>query len=244
MNRLLALLASNRTIANRKFAVKAEGDSATVYLYDTIVSSKIEAEYWGGVAAETFVREFAAIKAGTIHLRINSPGGDVFAARAMEQAIKEHDAHVITHVDGYAASAASIIALAGDESEISEGGSLMIHKAWSLAMGNSDDFLATAALLEQVDNTLVQTYAKRTGLSADAIRALLTDETWLFAQEAVDGKWIDRIATDGSVEDKVQWNVDVLQKAEAQRQQTQQPTTASTRAQYERKQKHYERIAA
>jgi ATP-dependent Clp protease protease subunit len=168
MNRLLRLLADNRLVkdAARRFEVlNAAADEATVYLYDMIVSSAIEAEYWGGVAAETFVRDFVAITAPTIHLRINSPGGDVFAARAMEQAVRNHPSNVIVHVDGYAASAATYLALAGDEIEIADGGFFMIHNSWSIAMGNAEEFRQTAGLLDQIDATIVATYAKRTNMA-------------------------------------------------------------------------------
>ena len=148
MKHLLKLLADNR---GRGFVRAEKGaDEATVYLYDAIVSD----DYWGGVSAIGLIKELIAIDAPVIHLRINSPGGDVFAARAIEQAIHEHPATVIAHIDGYAASAASYIALAADEVHIAPGGFFMIHKAWTLAFGNADDLMDTAALLEKVDESL------------------------------------------------------------------------------------------
>lgn len=214
VNRLVRLLLDNRAVkdAARRFEVaNAAADEATVYLYDMIVSSKADAEWWGGVAAETFVPAFAAITAPVIHLRINSPGGDVFAARAMETAVRSHKSKVITHVDGYAASAATYLALAGDEIEIAEGGFFMIHNSWSIAMGNAADFRQTAGLLDQIDNTIVATYAKRTGLDESAIRDMLAAETWIGAQQAVEQKWADRVSAD-EVKDQVTWDVRALKE--------------------------------
>jgi len=220
MNRLLKLYADNRALrpAARRYEVLAQADDAvTVYLYDVIVSSALEAEYWGGVAAEQFVRDFVAIDAATIHLRINSPGGDVFAARAMEQAIVNSKANVIAHIDGYAASAASFVALAADEVEISEGGFIMVHKSWALAMGNADDLRELAGVLDQIDATLVASYQKRTGMKAEDVMQLLADETWIGAQEAVDLKFADRVAAAPDAKDRVDWNVSALTRSPADR---------------------------
>lgn len=189
-NKILQLLNDNRA-AQRVFNVEASGDNeVTVYLYDTIVSD----DYWGGVSATTFVKELAAITADVIHLRVNSPGGDVFAARAMETALRGHSARVIAHVDGLAASAASFLIMGADEIEISDSGFLMIHKAWSWAWGNADELRATADVLEKIDGTLVATYQTRTGQSAEDIAAWMTAETWFTADEAVEKKFADRKA--------------------------------------------------
>jgi ATP-dependent Clp protease protease subunit len=193
---LLRLYALNRNIDGRRFEVKAQGDETTVYVYDVIVNSQAEAEWFGGVAPETFVRALADISAPTIHLRINSPGGSVFGARAMEQAIREHSSKIIAHVDGYAASAASFLMLPADEIEISPGGMVMIHKAWALAYGNADDMIDMAALLEKIDGTLVASYMNRTGQDAAQIAEWMAAETWFTAEEAVENGFADRIAGD------------------------------------------------
>lgn len=126
-------------MASTPKAKAEESGEPTLYLYDVIVSD----DYWGGVAAEAFVKELNATAAPTIHLRINSPGGEVFAARAIEAAIRNHPARIVAHVDGYAASAASFVAVACDEVEIAPGGFFMIHKAWTFTAGNADDLLGT-----------------------------------------------------------------------------------------------------
>lgn len=246
MNRLMRLLIDNRSIKDeaRRFEVlNADQDEATVYLYDMIVSSKADAEWWGGVAAETFVKDFAAITAPTIHLRINSPGGDVFAARAMEQAVRSHPSNVITHVDGYAASAATYLALAGDEVEIVDGGFFMIHNSWSIALGNANDFRKTADLLDQIDGTIVATYAKRTGLDEATLRDMLAAETWIGAQQAVEEKWADRIAGE-QPKARVNWNVSALMAPPRKPRDAAKPKDERSRDEYVRRQNHFERIAA
>jgi ATP-dependent Clp protease, protease subunit len=213
MKQLLKLLALNKGAARRFEVVKAEADnSVTVYLYDAIVATDEEAAWWGGVSAQSFVKEIRAIDADVIHLRINSPGGDVFAARAMEQALREHKAQVIVHVDGYAASAASYLALAGDEVEIAAGGFFMIHKAWTFAYGNADDLTSTAQLLDKIDESLVSTYAAETGADADQLREWMRAETWFNSDEAVQHGFADRVAA-GAVKDGSTWNLSAYANA-------------------------------
>jgi ATP-dependent Clp protease, protease subunit len=206
MNPILKLLANNR--GRGFFRSEANAEEATIYVYDVIVSDA----YFGGVAAEAFVKELATITAPLIHLRINSPGGDVFAARAMEQALREHKSKVVAHIDGYAASAASFLAMAADEIEIAPGGFFMIHKAWTFALGNSEDLLQTAALLEKIDESLVKTYAERTGAEEQQIRDWLVAETWFTADEAVEHGFADRVAT-GEKKASAAWDMSAYQKA-------------------------------
>ena len=217
MKHLLKLLADNR---GRGF-VRAEksAEEATVYLYDAIVAD----DYWGGVSAIGLIKELVALDAPVIHLRINSPGGDVFAARAIEQAIREHPSKIVAHIDGYAASAASYLALAADEVRIAQGGFFMIHKAWTVAFGNADELMDTAALLEKVDESLVKTYADRTGQDAEKIRDWMRAETWFSADEAVEYGFADQVA-DASPKAKADWNLEAY--ANAPRQPASAPATA------------------
>jgi ATP-dependent Clp protease protease subunit len=198
-NRLLQLLADNRATSGRRFEIKTaaeSSDEAEVFLYDAIVDTDAEAQWWGGVSAQAFVRELRGITASTIHLRINSPGGSVFAGRAMETALREHKARVVVHIDGLAASAATFVAMAGDEIVIAQGAMFMIHKAWTWTWGNADDLKATADLLDKIDGTLVQTYAKRTGQAEQQVSDWMAAETWFTAQEALDAGFVDRILED------------------------------------------------
>lgn len=209
-NRLQQLLADNRGATGRRFEVRASANAnaneAEVFLYDTIVDDQETADWVGGVAPEAFVKELRGLNVGTIHLRINSPGGSVFAARAMETALREHKARVVVHIDGLAASAATFIAMAGDEVVMSPGALFMIHKAWTLAYGNADDLLATASLLEKIDGTLANTYAKRSGKPAEDIAQWMAAETWFTADEAVAAGFADRIADDTPAA-SARWNL-------------------------------------
>lgn len=195
-NRYLQLLADNRSVQGRRFEVRlqAEADAAEVLIYDAIVDDAQMAEWFGGVAAEPVVRALRDITASTIHLRVNSPGGSVFAARAIEQALREHPARVVAHIDGLAASAASFLVMASDEIVMPKGAMMMIHKAWSVAWGNDDDLMATAALLGKIDGTLVETYADRTGQPAQQILDWMRAETWFTGTEAVELGFADRLA--------------------------------------------------
>lgn len=188
MRNLHRLLADNR--GRGSFRAEGDADEATIYLYDVIVDDA----YWGGVDALTFVQALKDIRAAQIHLRINSPGGDVFAAQAMAQALREHPAEIIAHVDGYAASAATEVAIAADSTIMAPGAMYMIHNSWTIAWGNKDDLTATASLLGKVDGLLAQAYAERTGQPLDQIVAWMDAETWFTAQEAVDAGFAASIA--------------------------------------------------
>lgn len=193
--------------------VNADQEEATMYLYDVID------EYWGIGAAE-FNKELSALTGKTVHLRINSPGGDVFAAEAMATLIRQHG-NVHAHIDGYAASAATRIASAAKTVEISEQGFYMIHNAWTLAYGNKEELRSTADLLEKVDNTIIADYAKKTGNSAEQIAEWMKAETWFNAQEAKDNGFVDSIftgeSTNNSAKDKLKnWNLSAFNNAPKQ----------------------------
>ena len=215
MNPYLRLLANNKACAGRRFDVVAKGENeAEVFLYEAVVSDEAEAEYWGGVAPQPFVKALRGIKADTIHLRINSPGGSVFAARAIEQALREHPARVVAHIDGLAASAATFIAMAADEIIISPGSLFMIHKAWSIAFGNADEMRDAANLLEKIDGTLVDTYAARTGGEKEQISDWMAAETWFTADEAVQHGFADKVA-EQVAKASATWDLSAYAKAPA-----------------------------
>lgn len=216
MHPMLKLLASNRKRGYFKAETAPAGDEATIYLYDMIVDSQEEADWWGGVAPETFVKTLAAMDAPTIHLRVKSPGGSVFAARAMEQAIREHKSRIITHIDGLAASAATFLILPSDEIIIAPGSFYMIHKAWTIAYGNADDFRKGADLLDQIDGSLVKSYAAKTGQKPEDIAGWMAAETWLEADRAVELGFADSVAEDTKAKALASaWDLSAYQHAPA-----------------------------
>jgi ATP-dependent Clp protease protease subunit len=207
MNRKLFALA--RDNAGKGSGVRSEvsGDTATIYIYDIIDS------FWG-VSAQDVANALSGITASNIDVRINTPGGDVFEARAIMTLLREHSANVTAKIDGLAASAGSIIALAADTVEIADGGFYMIHNAWSFAMGNADDLRTTAALLDKVDATLISDYVARTGKPSDEIAAWMKAETWFTAQEAVDAGFCNAIMPTSSAKAKAKaFNVAIYDKA-------------------------------
>lgn len=204
--KLYQLALSNQAV-KRESRIEAAGREATVYLYDIVGE-----DWFGGVSAKDFVPQLQALDVDTIHLRINSPGGDVFDGRAMATALKQHKAKVIAHIDGQACSAATYIAIAADEVEIADGGFFMIHNAWTMAMGNASDLIETAALLEKVDASIVADYQRKSGKPSDQIAKWMADTTWFTAQEALEAGFVDRIA-EGQKAAKNQWNLDAYGNA-------------------------------
>lgn len=203
---LIKLLALNKGKGFFKAEVTAE--EATIYVYDAIVSDA----FWGGITALDFNKALASTTAPIIHVRINSPGGDVFAARAMAQAMKEHPSQIIAHIDGMAASAATFLAIAADSSVIGAGGMFMIHRAWTLAMGNAKDFTEIAALLSRTDNSIMLDYVAKSGQTEQQITDLMDAETYFIGQEAVDAGFIDAIAST-SPKNSIKWDLSAYAKA-------------------------------
>lgn len=180
-------------------------EEATLHLYDEI-------GFWG-VDATEFVAAVNSIESDVIHLRVNSPGGDVFAARTMHTALKQHKAKIIAHVDGIAGSAASFLLMAADEIEMVDGGFIMIHKALSffdiLGYFNtsslntlSTDIQKEGELLSKIDGSIANDYAKRTGKSQADMLQKMEDETWFTAAEALEVGLIDRIYDGKPIENK------------------------------------------
>ncbi|MFN4017615.1 MAG: head maturation protease, ClpP-related [Reyranella sp.] len=128
----------------------------------------------------------------SIEVNINSPGGDVFEGRGIYNLLKEHKAKVDVHVIAEAASAASLIAMAGDTITMSEGSLMMIHRASGLAYGNAEEIEQLIKLLKTIDETMVSTYAARTKNSPEDVRAWLDAETWMTADEAVARGFADK----------------------------------------------------
>lgn len=182
----LLQLARANAAASKPVRAESGDKEATIYLHGVIGG------WWGDIDETMFAQAMAAIDAETIHLRIDSPGGDVFAARAMMTSISQHKAKVIAHVDGLAASAATGICMACDEVEITQGAGFMIHNAWTIAIGNKADMSKSAELLGKIDKDLANDYQRRTGKEESEIVAWMDGETWFTADEAVENGFADR----------------------------------------------------
>ncbi len=146
---------------------------------------------WDLVASDVSRALAEAGDIDAIHLRINSQGGDVFEGLAIYNLLTQHKAKVNVTIDGLAASAASFIAMAGDRISMAESAMFMIHNAWGFAVGNSDDMMETANLLDKIDGMLARIYAARTKLKQSRLRDMMDAETWMTGQEAKDQGFVD-----------------------------------------------------
>lgn len=167
------------------YAVKNEG-VPTIYIYDAI------SDMWG-VGAQQFANDLNAIDAPEIHVRINSPGGDVFAAKAMVEQMKNHKARIVAIIDGLAASAATTVAIGADEVRMAPGGQFMIHNAWSFVGGDYRDMERMGSVLKKVNDGIVSEYAAKTGKAKEEIEAWMNEETWFNAEEALANGFVNSI---------------------------------------------------
>lgn len=128
---------------------------------------------------------------GDVVVNINSPGGDFFEGLAIYSLLHEHKGHVTVKVLGVAASAASVVAMAGDEILIARSAFLMIHDVWAVAIGNRNDFRDMADTLEPFDAAMADIYAARSGLDAKKVGKMMDAETWIGGASAVEQGFAD-----------------------------------------------------
>ncbi|MFC6017791.1 head maturation protease, ClpP-related [Plantactinospora solaniradicis] len=172
------------------FRIEAKVDTKTaeVWIYDEIGA-------WG-TNARDFARDLRAVDADTITLHLNSPGGDAFDGIAIYNSLKDHPASVTVLVDGLAASAASVIAQAGDTVRMNRGAQMMIHDASGLVIGNASDMAGFAAVLEKTSDSIASAYASRAGGTVAEWREVMRAETWYTAAEAVEAGLADEAVDD------------------------------------------------
>ena len=132
---------------------------------------------------------------GNITVWINSPGGDCFAAAQIYNMLRDYKGHVTVKIDSLAASAASVIAMAGDEVLISPTGMFMIHNPSTVAMGDHGDLEKAIDMLNEVKNSIINAYQAKTGLSRNKLSKLMEDETWMDANKAVEFGFADGMIT-------------------------------------------------
>lgn len=150
-------------------------------------------EMWGDeYTPEMFRQEVKDLNTNSLTVTINSPGGDVFAGVAIYNALKDLDVDVTVNVI-FAASIASVIAMAGNKVVMLPGSQMMIHKPWTLAMGNADELSKTQEMLNSIEESIVPIYSDKTGKSADEIKQLLEAETWMSPDKAVELGFADEV---------------------------------------------------
>lgn len=167
---------------------EAPVSTADVYVFDAIGG-------WFGMTADDFVRDVASLDVDRLVLHINSPGGDVFEGVAIANVLRAHRAHVTVRVDGLAASAASLIAMAGDEVVMGIGSQMMVHDASTLAYGTAAELEAMLRRLNTTSDSMAGTYAARAGGTAAEWREIMRAEAWYTPEEAVAAGLADRVAT-------------------------------------------------
>ncbi|KKB81312.1 peptidase [Devosia soli] len=152
-------------------------------------------DFWsgGGITAKKVASQLRAIGDRPVTCQINSPGGDMFEGIAIYNVLREHPQPITVQVMGMAASAASIIAMAGDNIEIGAASFIMIHNCWVLAMGNRHDMRETAEFLEPFDQAMVDVYAQRSGSDAKKIAKWMDDETFMSGSMAIERGFADAL---------------------------------------------------
>lgn len=152
-------------------------------------------DWWtgDGVTARRVAAALRSLGPGPVTVNINSPGGDMFEGLAIYSLLREHEGHVTVKVLSLAASAASVVAMAGDTVQIARAGFLMIHNAWVIAAGNRNDYRELADWLEPFDAAMVDIYAARTGGENKAMAKLMDAESWIGGSSAIEQGFADEL---------------------------------------------------
>lgn len=174
--------------------VTAKSDSeAEILLYDEI--SDLNAESMRLVNAKGLINKIKALgNIENITLRINSVGGDVFEAQAMYSYLKNHPANITVRIDGLAASAASLVAMAGNKVIMPSNALMMIHNPAGGVWGEAEDMRDTAEILDKIRDTIANVYIAKTGLDREKVISMMDSETWMTATEAHEMKFCDEVA--------------------------------------------------
>lgn len=177
---------------NKFWNFKAKDDkTGELLIYGEIAGST----WWGDeVTPKQFKEDLDALgDIETLNVFVNSPGGDVFAGQAIYSILKRYDAQVNVYVDGLAASAASLVAMAGDTIIMPANALMMIHNPWTWGDGNASEFRKLADDLDKVRDSMVTAYESRSALTKDEIIELLDAETWLSAEDCKEYGFCDEI---------------------------------------------------
>lgn len=170
--------------------VKNEETSETELLFNGPIS---EESWYGDEVTPALFRDELAKVSGNLTVWLNSCGGDVFAASQIYTMLRNHKGKVTVKIDALAASAASVVAMAGDETFIAPTAMLMIHDPATIAMGNKSDMEKAITLLEEVKESIINAYEQKCHLSRSKIAKMMSDETWLNAKKALQLGFVDGI---------------------------------------------------
>lgn len=193
--------------------VKNEGGLSTERTL--FLSGEISDETWYGdeVTPKLFKDELYAGE-GDITVWLNSPGGDVFAAAQIYNMLRNYKGNVTIKIDGLAASAASVIAMAGNTVLVSPVAMMMIHNPATLAVGNAKDMERAIAMLNEVKESILNAYEGKTGLSRARLSHMMDDETWFNAKKAVELGFADKILFDSGDSEEEKSPKDAVEKAD------------------------------
>ena len=183
--------------------LNATGDERVLYLDGTIAE---DSWYDDDVTPAQFRKELFSAK-GAVSIWINSPGGDVWAAAQIYNMIRDYPGKVTAKIDGIAASAASVIAMACDEVLMSPVSTMMIHNPWTYAWGDAKDMEKVIRQLEEVKDTIINAYVLKTGMSRDEISRLMDEETYFEVYWAIEHKFADGIIERRPIEEGQQNHV-------------------------------------
>ena len=152
-----------------------------------------EESFWGDEITPQMFRDELNAGEGDVTVWINSPGGNVFAAAEIYTMLKDYKGNITVKIDAIAASAASVVAMAGDTVRMSPVAMLMIHDPSTVAMGNTKDMEKAIEVLNEVKESIINAYASKSGLSHARIANLMSNETWMNAKKAVELGFADEI---------------------------------------------------
>ncbi|WP_368653051.1 head maturation protease, ClpP-related [Ornithinibacillus sp. 4-3] len=169
--------------------VRDSDEERTLYLNGVIS----EETWWGDEVTPKIFKDELLAGTGDITVWINSPGGDVFAAAQIYNMLMEYTGKVTVKIDGLAASAASVIAMAGGDVYMSPVSMLMIHNPSTIAIGDSEEMLRAKALLDEVKESIINAYELKTGLSRTKLSHLMDAESWMNANKAIELGFADKI---------------------------------------------------
>lgn len=169
--------------------VRNDGEERTLYLDGAIA----EETWWGDEITPKMFKDDLLAGSGNITVWINSPGGDVFAAAQIYNMLMDYTGQVTVKIDGIAASAASVIAMAGGDVYMSPVSMMMIHNPATIAIGDSEEMIRAKALLDEVKESIINAYELKTSLSRTKLAHLMDAETWMNAHKAVELGFADNI---------------------------------------------------